>query len=155
VIPRDIRRKSCCQRLLSCCNPAARGHPDQREVPRRAPGAFGRQPQAHFQQRRAGRSAGRTRIDYTGDALDIGFNVTYLLDVLNNVAGERSSLRVLATATAARSSRCRQRRVQVRRDADAHLSASQPRPPGLRRAFCHFHIDGPARYARFTGTHHV
>ena len=27
-------------------------------------------------------------IDYTGEALDIGFNVTYLLDVLNNVAGD-------------------------------------------------------------------
>jgi DNA polymerase-3 subunit beta len=27
-------------------------------------------------------------IDYSGDALDIGFNVTYLLDVLNNVAGD-------------------------------------------------------------------
>lgn len=26
-------------------------------------------------------------VDYTGDALDIGFNVNYLLDVLNNVAG--------------------------------------------------------------------
>jgi DNA polymerase-3 subunit beta len=28
-------------------------------------------------------------IDYHGDALDIGFNVTYLLDVLNNVADDR------------------------------------------------------------------
>ena len=27
-------------------------------------------------------------VDYRGDALDIGFNVNYLLDVLNNVAGE-------------------------------------------------------------------
>ena len=25
-------------------------------------------------------------VDYRGDALDIGFNVNYLLDVLNNVA---------------------------------------------------------------------
>jgi DNA polymerase-3 subunit beta len=24
-------------------------------------------------------------VNYTGDALDIGFNVTYLIDVLNNV----------------------------------------------------------------------
>ena len=28
-------------------------------------------------------------IDYNGEALDIGFNVTYLLDVLNNVASEK------------------------------------------------------------------
>ena len=27
-------------------------------------------------------------IDYTKDALDIGFNVTYLIDVLNNVGDE-------------------------------------------------------------------
>jgi len=27
-------------------------------------------------------------IDYSGDALDVGFNVTYLLDVLNNVSNE-------------------------------------------------------------------
>ena len=28
-------------------------------------------------------------IDYKGEALDIGFNVTYLLDVLNNVSSEK------------------------------------------------------------------
>jgi DNA polymerase-3 subunit beta len=27
-------------------------------------------------------------VDYKGDSLDIGFNVNYLLDVLNNVGGE-------------------------------------------------------------------
>jgi len=27
-------------------------------------------------------------VQYSGDALDIGFNVTYLLDVLNNVGGD-------------------------------------------------------------------
>ena len=33
-------------------------------------------------------------IDYSGDALDIGFNVSYLLDVLNNVSGDTLSLRL-------------------------------------------------------------
>ena len=28
-------------------------------------------------------------VEYAGDALDVGFNITYLLDVLNNVASER------------------------------------------------------------------
>jgi DNA polymerase-3 subunit beta len=28
-------------------------------------------------------------VSYAGDALDIGFNVNYLLDVLNNVAGDK------------------------------------------------------------------
>ncbi|MGL5988002.1 MAG: DNA polymerase III subunit beta, partial [Burkholderiales bacterium] len=27
-------------------------------------------------------------VDYQGEALDVGFNITYLLDVLNNVANE-------------------------------------------------------------------
>jgi DNA polymerase-3 subunit beta len=33
-------------------------------------------------------------IDYQGDGLDIGFNVTYLLDVLNNVATEAVEMRL-------------------------------------------------------------
>lgn len=33
-------------------------------------------------------------VEYTGDALDIGFNVSYLLDVLGNVAGDTLSLRL-------------------------------------------------------------
>jgi DNA polymerase-3 subunit beta len=28
-------------------------------------------------------------IDYAGEALDVGFNITYLLDVLNNVGAEK------------------------------------------------------------------
>ena len=31
-------------------------------------------------------------IDYTGDSLDIGFNVTYLLDVLNNLKTDQVQL---------------------------------------------------------------
>jgi DNA polymerase-3 subunit beta len=44
------------------------------------------QPQARFHQRRAGRSQEELEVDYSGDKLDIGFNVTYLLDVLNNLS---------------------------------------------------------------------
>jgi DNA polymerase-3 subunit beta len=32
-------------------------------------------------------------IDYGGDSVDIGFNVTYLLDVLNNLKCDRSTSR--------------------------------------------------------------
>jgi DNA polymerase-3 subunit beta len=28
-------------------------------------------------------------VDFSGDALDVGFNITYLLDVLNNVESQR------------------------------------------------------------------
>jgi DNA polymerase-3 subunit beta len=31
-------------------------------------------------------------VDYSGDALDIGFNVTYLLDVLDNLKTEQVKL---------------------------------------------------------------
>ena len=33
-------------------------------------------------------------ISYSGEALDVGFNVTYLLDVLNNVTTETVELRL-------------------------------------------------------------
>lgn len=33
-------------------------------------------------------------IDYQGDAIDVGFNVTYLLDVLNNLSGENIECRL-------------------------------------------------------------
>ena len=33
-------------------------------------------------------------IDYTGDGLDVGFNVNYLLDVLNNIASESIEVRL-------------------------------------------------------------
>jgi len=40
-------------------------------------------------------------VDYKGDALDIGFNVNYLLDVLNNVAGGEVECRFGDTASSA------------------------------------------------------
>ena len=60
-------------------------------------------------------------VDYKGDALDIGFNVQYLLDVLNNVTAKRSRSRS-ATPTRARSSPSGREGLQVRRDADADLA---------------------------------
>ena len=45
-------------------------------------------------------------IAYKGEALDIGFNITYLLDALQNMAMERV-VSHSATPTPARSSRCR------------------------------------------------
>lgn len=40
-------------------------------------------------------------IDYTGEALDIGFNVTYLLDVLNNISQEDIELHLTDAASSA------------------------------------------------------
>ena len=63
-------------------------------------------------------------VKYDGDALDIGFNVNYLLDVLNNVPGSGLSARS-AMPTRARSSAMRAKRLQVRRDADEDLGRSR------------------------------
>ena len=41
-------------------------------------------------------------VDYRGDALDIGFNITYLLDVLQNLSTERVAAAPSATPTRAR-----------------------------------------------------
>lgn len=40
-------------------------------------------------------------IDYAGEALDIGFNVTYLLDVLNNISQEEIELHLADAASSA------------------------------------------------------
>ena len=61
-------------------------------------------------------------IDYKGDALDIGFNVQYLLDVLNNLDGRRSRGLARRRQLERPHHRARPRRLQVRRDADADLA---------------------------------
>ena len=61
-------------------------------------------------------------IDYNGDALDIGFNITYLLDVLQNMAMDRVAARVRRRQFERARHGARARRLQVRRDADAHLT---------------------------------
>ena len=53
-----------------------------------------RTPADHLHQHRAGRSRGGARGRLRGDALDIGFNVNYLLDVLNNVGAGACRARV-------------------------------------------------------------
>jgi hypothetical protein len=60
-------------------------------------------------------------IDYGGDTIEIGFNVTYLIDVLANMA-RRWSDRAGRRQQLGADHPARQRQLQVRRDADAHLS---------------------------------
>ncbi len=61
-------------------------------------------------------------IDYQGDKLDIGFNVTYLLDVLNNLSLRDGRLALQRRQLQRPDHPPGQREVQVRRDADAHLT---------------------------------
>ena len=62
-------------------------------------------------------------VAYKGEALDIGFNITYLLGVLQNVDSAEVAARVRRRQLERAGHDARPRRLQVRRDADAHLSA--------------------------------
>ena len=61
-------------------------------------------------------------VKYNGDALDIGFNVNYLLDVLNNVAGEEIECAFGDSASSALIYLRVREGLQVRRHADEDLS---------------------------------
>jgi DNA polymerase-3 subunit beta len=74
-------------------------------------------------------------VDYNGDAIEIGFNVTYLIDVLSNAGGEMVKMELQDTNAATR--------IQVRGHADADLTgatgsrsfADYSRPVGRLRFF--------------------
>jgi DNA polymerase-3 subunit beta len=59
-------------------------------------------------------------IDYGGDTIEIGFNVTYLIDVLANMSQDMVQDRWRRQQLGA-GHHPRERQLQVRRDADAHL----------------------------------
>ena len=60
-------------------------------------------------------------VAYKGDALDIGFNVNYLLDVLNNVGGERRRVPVRRCGLQRADEFSDRSGIQVRRHADEDL----------------------------------
>ncbi|MCK7491588.1 MAG: DNA polymerase III subunit beta [Comamonadaceae bacterium] len=65
-------------------------------------------------------------IDYDGDAIEIGFNVTYLIDALANMSQEMVQARAAGQQRQRAVHRARAARLQVRGDADAHLSRLRP-----------------------------
>ena len=81
-------------------------------------------------QRRAGRGAGGTRSRLQGDPIDVGFNVGYLLDVLNNTASETIECGLQRCEFERPAVGSGQRPLQVCRDADAHLDAADGRRGG-------------------------
>ena len=60
-------------------------------------------------------------VAYKGEALDIGFNITYLLDVLSNIVERERACGAGRRQLQRPDHNARARRLQVRRDADAHL----------------------------------
>ena len=103
---------------------AARGDPLERKVSRCAPGARAAdQLQDHLHQQRAGGSRGGARGRSTsGEALDIGFNITYLLDVTAQSRQPTRSCLALGDAnSSALITDARAQRLQICRHADAHL----------------------------------
>jgi DNA polymerase-3 subunit beta len=66
-------------------------------------------------------------IDYGGDSIEIGFNVTYLIDALANMRQEMVKLELAGQPTARRCFTIpEQPDLQVRGDADADLSGTAP-----------------------------
>ena len=60
-------------------------------------------------------------VPYQGDSLDIGFNITYLLDVLSNLSSEKVPLRLRRRELQRARDHAGPRRLQVRRHADENL----------------------------------
>ena len=54
-----------------------------------------------LQQCRAGRGQGELEVDYGGDAIEIGFNVTYLIDALTNMSQEMIKIELQDTNSSA------------------------------------------------------
>ena len=67
-------------------------------------------------------------IDYAGDAIEIGFNVTYLIDALANMSAGDGQDRAAGHQLERADHGARAGRLQVRGDADAHLSAADRQP---------------------------
>ena len=89
VIPTGHGKRIELDRVDAAVGAAARGDPVQREIPRRA-ARPGRGPAAGSSARTASRKRPRKscRSSYAGETLDIGFNITYLLDVLSNIGAD-------------------------------------------------------------------
>jgi DNA polymerase-3 subunit beta len=66
--------------------PAAHGHPDQRQVQGRAPVVRARHAAIASNNAEQEEAVDELDIDYGGDTIEIGFNVTYLIDVLANMS---------------------------------------------------------------------
>jgi DNA polymerase III subunit beta len=65
-------------------------------------------------------------VDYNGDAIEIGFNVTYLIDALANMSQEMVKLELQDSSRQRAVHHARASRLQVRGDADADLPAWPP-----------------------------
>jgi hypothetical protein len=72
------------------------------------------------QQCRTGR--GRGRADYGGDAIEIGFNVTYSIDALANMSQDMVKIELADSNSLAFADHSGQHVLQVRSDAHAHLT---------------------------------
>ena len=81
---------------------AARGDPVEREIPRRALVLADGQLKIICTNSEQEEAEEELEVDYKGDALDIGFNITYLLDVLQNVGDATRCASRSATPTRAR-----------------------------------------------------
>ena len=86
VIPKNHKNTRDAGPRAAAGQPAAHRHPDQREVQGRAPEHRARHACAwHRTTPSRKKRMDELDIDYGGDAIEIGFNVTYLIDALANM----------------------------------------------------------------------
>ena len=102
VIPKNHKNRVTLGRVAAAAEPAARRDPDQRQVQGRA-----RQHRARHacasRRRNAEQEEAKEEleIDYGGDAIEIGFNVTYLIDALANMGQEMVKVELQDTNSSA------------------------------------------------------
>ena len=102
VIPKNHKNRVDARKVAAAAEPAARRDPDQRQVQGRS-----RQHRARHLAHRVVEMPSRkrrwksSRIDYGGDAIEIGFNVTYLIDALANMGQEMVTVELQDTNSSA------------------------------------------------------
>jgi DNA polymerase-3 subunit beta len=94
VIPKGYRSGCCWQRDVLAASLAARLDPHLRQVPRRASGAVAGTMRIQTSNAEQEEALEELEVDYSGETLDIGFNVSYLQDVLGNLKTEQVAIDV-------------------------------------------------------------
>jgi DNA polymerase-3 subunit beta len=85
VIPRNHHNSVTLGRAAAAGQPAAHRHHDQRQVQGRAPEPRARHLRVASNNAEQEEAVDELDIDYGGDTIEIGFNVTYLIDALANM----------------------------------------------------------------------
>jgi DNA polymerase-3 subunit beta len=124
VIPRNHHQQRDPGPRAAAGQPAAHRHHDQRQVQGRAPEPRARPLRVASNNAEQEEAVDELDIDYGGDAIEIGFNVTYLIDALANMEQDMVKIELAGRQQLGPADHARQQNLQVRRHAHAHLMRS-------------------------------